>query len=542
MSVATEKTLHFTPDWRFARAGSAIFWGIAVIPFIVLVTTPHIVVEDGGLHLSNAVALRGLVDGWFPSLITWRPVLSPNITVEIALAALTAVVSGDVALKVVIGIGLIGYAIAVAVLMRAVHRPVYFGIPLLAFEMHYFVMLGFVGFVWAVPLALGALALAVRDPLAPRKVPISLLLTATWFTHVVPALAVTIAVTIVVLVAHIADDERLADAVVATVKAVALPLAPVVLLTIAWYIQAPTGALQHGQSISSNVKHLLQFSDPLVSYAQIEYWFARALAAATFAVAATVVVVRCGERNFLDRLDGLLAASVVTAALSVAMPEHTGSGAGFVGLRLGLFAILFLLLWTSIQLGSLEGRARVMSAAMLGVGAIVAVAVPIVRVPALHHLSGEAAQIEALAPCVPMHSVMMQVNVDAAGAVSPRLNPMAEQTGTVTVSRQALDLFDESGWFPFYLWRFTDNAHTDRFVAPGRSFDEVPTPIDLGAAMDSGLPLTAVVVYGRATAPQTALDDPSVRRLDNDLAEHFRMVRQMPNAELWLRKDVSPSC
>ena len=101
-------------------------------------------------------------------------------------------------------------------------------------------------------------------------------------------------------------------------------------------------------------------------------------------------------------MDGLLAAaSAVIAVLSIAMPEHTGSGAGFIGLRLTLFAIVFLLLWACIQVSALEGRARVLMPAMLGIGAVVAVAIPIVRVPALHELSAEAAQIEALAPCLP---------------------------------------------------------------------------------------------------------------------------------------------
>lgn len=378
------QTLHVRSNSRFAQIGSAIFWAIALIPVLVLLTTPHVVVEDGGLHLSNAVALRGLIEGWFPSLLSWRPVLSPNITVEIVLTALTSFVSGDVALKVVLAVGLVGYAAAVAALMRAARLPVYFGIPLLAYEMHYFVMLGFLGFVWAVPLALGALAVAVRDPLSPRRVPLALLLTATWFTHVVPALTVSIAITLVVLVAHVAEGERPASAIAATVKAVALPLTPVALLTAVWFAQAPTGGLAHGASIASEIKHLLQFSDPLVSYAQIEYWLARALAVAVYAVAATVIVLRIRERRFLDRMDGLLAASVMTAVLSIAMPEHTGSGAGFVGLRLALFAIVFLLLWTCIQLNTLEGRARALAPAMLAVGAVVAVGIPIVRVPAMH--------------------------------------------------------------------------------------------------------------------------------------------------------------
>jgi hypothetical protein len=38
--------------------GSAIFWGIAFVPVIVFLTTPRIVLQDGGLHLSSAVAWR----------------------------------------------------------------------------------------------------------------------------------------------------------------------------------------------------------------------------------------------------------------------------------------------------------------------------------------------------------------------------------------------------------------------------------------------------------------------------------------------------
>lgn len=519
-----------------------MFWIIALVPAIVLVSNPHVVVEDGGLHLSNAMALRGLIDGWFPSLIGWRAVLAPNIVVEFTLTALTAVVTADVALKVVIVVGLVGYAISVAALMRAARLPVYFGIPLLAFEMHYFVMLGFLGFLCAVPLALGALAVAIRNPLRPHKRWTALLLTATWFTHVVPALTVSVAITLVVVVAHIADGERPSRAILAAVKAVALSLAPIALLTTVWFVQAPTGALAHGASVTSEIKQLLQFSAPLVSYAQSEYWLARALALAVYAVAAFVIALRLRRRTPLDQLDGLLAASLVIATLSIAMPEHTGSGAGFVGLRLALFATLLLVLWTCIQLRTLDGRARALAPGMLIVGAVVAVAVPLVRVPALQYLSAEAAHVDALAPCLPLHSTLIQVNLDGAGSVSPRLNPMTEQTGAIAVSRQALDLFDESGWFPFYMWRYTDNARTDRFVTPGHSFDEIPTPIELGAAIDDGLPLDAVVVYGRAAAPQQVLTDRAVATLDHDLAQHFRLVRAMPNAELWLRKGVTPSC
>jgi hypothetical protein len=224
------------------------------------------------------------------------------------------------------------------------------------------------------------------------------------------------------------------------------------------------------------------------------------------------------------------------------VPEHTNSGAGYVGVRMSLFAALLLILWVCSQLSSLRGRVRNAGWGMLAVAAVVAVAIPIVRIPALHHFSAQIEQIEGLAPCLPLHSTMIQVTLDG-GNAGARLGP-TYQTGVITVPREALDLGNESGWKPYYVWRFTDIARTDRYVTPGGTFDEVPTPIELGSAMAGGLPLTGVVVYGRAAAPESVLSEPAVRTLDRDLSERFRLVRasEEGNAELWLRKDVLPSC
>jgi hypothetical protein len=57
------------------------------------------------------VAWRGLIEHWFPSLLSWRAILPPNMTVEVVLAGLTTVVSADTALRLVIVIGLLGYAL-----------------------------------------------------------------------------------------------------------------------------------------------------------------------------------------------------------------------------------------------------------------------------------------------------------------------------------------------------------------------------------------------------------------------------------------------
>ena len=525
---------------------SATFWAIACVPVIVVLTTPHVVVQDGGLHLSNAVALRGLIEGWFPSLLSWRPVLSPNMSVEVVLASLTAVFSPDTALRLVLVTGLVGFAIAVAALVRAAGMPAYMGIPLLVFEMHYFVMLGFLGFVWAVPLALGAVAVVLREPLNPPKAPLVLLLVATWFTHIVPALVATIATTVIVIVAHLANGGRPTNAVSAALKVLIAPVTTIAFLTAVWFVQTRTSELYTGHSIVDATKALVQFSSPLVSYANVEKWLARLLAVAVYAVGGLVIVKRVRDRRYLDRFDGLLVSAVAMGLMAVAVPEHANSGAGFIGVRLTLFAPLFLVLWVCTEVSSLETqRARAATAAMVAIAAVVAVAIPVVRIPALHRLSAQVEQIKELADCLPVHSTLIQLNLDLGSAGSARgLAPMAEQTGTISLAREALDLGNESGWYPYYVWRYTEVARADRFVKPGAHLDDVPPPINLNAAMSAALPLTAVVVYGRSTAQSSVRSAPEVRTLDEDLADQFRLVRTSSggNAELWLRKDVTPSC
>ena len=115
------------------------------------------------------------------------------------------------------------------------------------------------------------------------------------------------------------------------------------------------------------------------------------------------------------------------------MPEHTNSGAGYVGERMSLFAALFLIFWVCAQLSSFQGRVRTAGWGMLAVAAVVAVAIPIVRVPALHHFSAQIEQIEGLATCLPLHSTEIQVSLDdRRNGWSARMGPTV-QAGVIAV-------------------------------------------------------------------------------------------------------------
>src|SRR4051794_35156163 len=72
---------------------------VAAVPVVVVLLPAQLVVMDGGLHLSSSVALRGMLAGRWPELLTSRPGLPPNLLVELLLAGTSGVLDGDVVVR-----------------------------------------------------------------------------------------------------------------------------------------------------------------------------------------------------------------------------------------------------------------------------------------------------------------------------------------------------------------------------------------------------------------------------------------------------------
>jgi hypothetical protein len=120
----------------------AMYWVVAFVPVAMIVLVPQLVVQDGGLHLSSAAAVGGLLGGQWSDLLTWRPGLPPNLTVELLFAGLTRIMDPNWALKLVVVVALLGFAAAAAALARAVGSPPHYAVLLLPFAMNLLVMLG----------------------------------------------------------------------------------------------------------------------------------------------------------------------------------------------------------------------------------------------------------------------------------------------------------------------------------------------------------------------------------------------------------------
>jgi hypothetical protein len=118
---------------------------------------------------------------------------------------------------------MIFFAVAVAALTRSVGGGILFAVLFLPFQANYLLNVGLLGFVFAVPLAVYAVALVARQPYRPPRTALSILLTAAWFTHFLPAIAGMCTVFLVVFMAEFVAisstlGRRLLVAIRATVR------------------------------------------------------------------------------------------------------------------------------------------------------------------------------------------------------------------------------------------------------------------------------------------------------------------------------------
>jgi hypothetical protein len=140
---------------------------------------------------------------------------------------------------------------------------------------------------------------------------------------------------------------------------------------------------------------------------------------------------------------------------------------------------------------------------------------------------------------------MIQLNLSDASRYSRDSFALVLQSGVMAADVRLLALDNESGWYPYYPWGYTNRARADRLLQTVRN-GAVNTPPDvtLGSAMKAGLPLDVVVMYGRKLADPATLADPRSVQLLHDLSEQFHpaAVSDTGEWELWLRRGLVGPC
>ncbi|WP_018331562.1 hypothetical protein [Actinomycetospora chiangmaiensis] len=501
----------------------------------------QLVLMDGGLHLSSATALRGLVDGRWGDLLTWRPVLAPNLTVEALALVLTPVLDGDVVVRGLAVVVVLGFSGAVLLLARAAGAPWWSATLALPFAANVSLMAGLLGFAAAVVLAVITIAVALR-PVRTRPVQLALLLALTWFTHLIPALSAVVAVVAVLLVR--VGMRR-------TLRSAGPGVAVVALLTLGF---AATGGSDGGISSRwfGGGARAADLTKAVASWSRWEYQLVRVLTVLLVVAVVLVVAERVRRRRvtgapWLRRIDGLLVAALVLEVIAVVTPESIGS-VSLAATRLAVLPPVLLTAWVGAQAGARgtfadgssrlarTGTAVVAVAAAAAVG--VTVALVVVRTGPLRAEGERLAEIRSMSACAPHGATIVQLDTDDGRDRAVTLRPDSSFVGYVAADAGLLDLGNVSGTASYYVWGYTDRARAVPVLAPSQdALESVPPDVDLAGAMRAGYPLDSVLVVGTPDPADDAWRPTSVA-----LGAGFRQVATTRAGSLWVRRDLPAGC
>jgi hypothetical protein len=117
--------------------------------------------------------------------------------------------------------------------------------------------------------------------------------------------------------------------------------------------------------------------------------------------------------------------------------------------------------------------------------------------------------------------------------------------GVLAAERRSLDVRNESGWVPYYLWRYRDGQSADRTLATQlNGVGNYPPRVDLAGALQRGERLDAVLMVGRAGAQSLIENDGPTRQMLADLEANYRQVAvsSRGTSELWLRNGIPTAC
>ena len=528
--------------------GEATFLVAALAPVLALLTLPIPVLDDGGLHLGSASALQYLLAGDFPEMLEWRPGAPPNVVADLVLLVLLQVLPSIWALKVLVAAILLGFAFAARQVAVATGVAAPWATMLLPFAWHRPLAMGFLGFSAAVALALVAISLVLRCPTRPPARPLAALLAVTWLTHLVPALIGTAVCFAVVVAGTVASRQSGAELRLRRpLRDMVLASIPVLLLTLTFTALNPPGsaAVQPG-SVARRIVSVVGMIKADVSSVPAEYAIYGLAAAILYVLTGAILLVRLRGGWRVRPVDALLVSALFGFVAAVLLPDAISGGGSYLGLRIALFPPLLLAAWVAAHLGSNElplGRTQVTAVvALMGIFSLLLVAV---RLPAQRANAALAVETRELARCLPERSTVIQLRLDNLRAVAEQTNPLSNQVGLFATDRKSLDVGNESGWVPYYLWRYRENQSADRVLAT-KPYGATSSPprVDLAGALRKGVRLDGILLIGRSSAPPAVLDDGPTHQILADLEANYERVATSSRGgfELWLRTGMSDTC
>jgi hypothetical protein len=455
----------------------ALFWGpVLAAALWIVVWPPHSV--DGPAHLLGARAIAdhssALYGGYYE--VDWFP--TPNLAGTGLLALLVSIGGLRVAGTVVMLLAALGTPLALRYAVRAV-RPesswlAIVGVPL-AFGYLYFY--GFWNYCLAIALALCCVGLALRAAPAWRARPalvLTLLLTLTWLTHLVPFAAAALFLAAVVVRG---PRERRAWLVPAAT------LFPAAVLSVAYLLHTDSGDGPTWTNPFGRALGLVSLHTTITTYSRGED-----AVAAVIAVVLVVLWVLAGRRvpaagaGAAGRAAGL--ATLGTTALVLATPTNFGIDFGLIDERLAIFPVLFGTLWLAARPPEPRVAVAAATALVVATGALAAI-----RVPKLRDYDDLADEYLSVGQFIDTGSVLLALRFASYGPDAGRnsaWDPTRHLASELAAERDSLDVGHYEAVLDYFPARFRE-PNLRRAVDPTLDgLERVPADIQVPGPCRAG--------------------------------------------------------
>lgn len=457
---------------RHSAILDALFWGPVLVAAIWIVVWPPLTV-DGPAHLLGARAIADHSSALYGSYyeIDWFP--TPNLAGTGLLALLVSIGGLRFAGTVMLLLAALGTPLALRYAVRAV-RPesswlAIVGLPL-AFGYLYFY--GFWNYCLAIALALTCVGLALRAAPEWRTRPtllMTVLLTLTWLTHLVPFAAAALFLTAVV-----ARGPRQSRAWLGPIVAVV----PAAVLSLAYLVHTDSGDGPTWTNPVGRAIGLVSLHTTITTYSRAED-----AVAAAIAVVLAVLWVLAGKRvpasgaGGAGRAAGL--ATVGAALLVLLTPTSFGIDFGLIDERLAIFPVLFGVLWLAARPPEPRVAVAAATALVVATGALAAI-----RVPKLRDYDDLADEYLSAGRFIDEGSVLVALRMANLGPDAGRnsaWDPTHHLASELAAKRQSIDVGHYEAVLDYFVARFREPNLRRGIDAGLTGLERVPAQVNLPA-------------------------------------------------------------
>jgi hypothetical protein len=519
--------------------GGDLIFLVAVFLQVLPVVLRPVLTMDGPSHLAGAAVLAHYSDPGSTVLRQYYRIdLSPssNLLIQLLLAGMMRLISPSNAEKLLVSGYLIVFPLSLRYAIRSIDRGAgWLAFLALPFTFNYLYFLGFYNFCYGVALSMFTIGFALRHRrtwnLRTTAI-LALLYLLTFGAHLLPFAMALAFIGIVAgcdALRELRRTRRTGVLSSGAVRDVGAQLLPPVLAALPALALATVFLIRSGEASSSATVHkplgrlialLATLTDLIVSYTPAEVVCSLLLVLIfTYLIVGTVR--RVGWMAVRGPAAPFAATAVFGFLLYLVMPDEIGQFA-VINSRLGLYAVLFVVLWLAVQ--PIRRRAQWLTyiAAL-----VIALSLTLVRLPTEARYHRYAAEFGQVRGVLRSNSTLLTLRVRFE---RPRFGRTPDvflhETSRLAAETNGVDLNHYEAMLAYFPTQFRPQYNLKRRFGP--RYDDLRAPSTWAWLLkDGGLvgdDADYVLLWGARQASRSVREDPGFIQAMNELARRYRLI------------------